>query len=65
MTPSGLRSCSFDGTVDPEGSALRPDRSRPALGLELKRADATEYQLYGGRYAAGTYGWRRTSDQGT
>ncbi len=48
MTTSGLRSCSSTGTLDPEGSALRPERSRPGLGLELKRADATEYQLYGG-----------------
>ena len=28
----------FDGTLDPEGGALRPDRSRPGLGLELKAA---------------------------
>ena len=38
----------FDGTLDPGGSALRPNRSPPGLGLEMKRADATEYQLYGG-----------------
>jgi hypothetical protein len=30
----------FDGTLDPEGGALRPDRSRAGLGIELRRADA-------------------------
>ncbi|MFL6041693.1 MAG: enolase C-terminal domain-like protein [Gaiellales bacterium] len=30
----------FEGVVEPEGGALRPDRSRPGNGLELKRADA-------------------------
>ncbi|HET6570844.1 MAG TPA: enolase C-terminal domain-like protein [Solirubrobacterales bacterium] len=33
----------FDGTLDPEGGRLVPDRSRPGLGLELKRADAEEF----------------------
>jgi L-alanine-DL-glutamate epimerase-like enolase superfamily enzyme len=28
----------FDGAPEPAGGALRPDRSRPGLGLELKRA---------------------------
>ncbi len=28
----------FDGTLDPEGGALRPDASRPGLGLELRPA---------------------------
>jgi L-alanine-DL-glutamate epimerase-like enolase superfamily enzyme len=35
----------FDGVLEPENGALRPDRSRPGNGLALKRADA-------GRYAA-------------
>jgi L-alanine-DL-glutamate epimerase-like enolase superfamily enzyme len=35
----------FDGTLDPCGGMLTPDRSRPGLGLELKRADARRYQL--------------------
>ncbi|HXV06237.1 MAG TPA: enolase C-terminal domain-like protein [Solirubrobacterales bacterium] len=35
----------FDGTLDPEGGRLEPDRSRPGLGLELKRADAARYAL--------------------
>ena len=33
----------FDGCLDPAGGALRPDRSRPGHGLELKRADAERY----------------------
>jgi L-alanine-DL-glutamate epimerase-like enolase superfamily enzyme len=35
----------FDGTLDPRGGALRPDRSRPGIGLELKRAVAREYEV--------------------
>ena len=31
----------FDGTVEPDGGALEPDRSRPGHGLELRR-DAAE-----------------------
>ena len=34
----------FDGTLDPSHGALRPDRSRPGLGIELKRADAAAYE---------------------
>jgi L-alanine-DL-glutamate epimerase-like enolase superfamily enzyme len=30
----------FDGVPDPDGGVLRPDRSRPGNGLELKRAEA-------------------------
>jgi L-alanine-DL-glutamate epimerase-like enolase superfamily enzyme len=33
----------FDGVLDPEAGHLRPDSSRPGLGLEPKRADAEEY----------------------
>jgi L-alanine-DL-glutamate epimerase-like enolase superfamily enzyme len=33
----------FEGTLDPSGGALRPDRSRPGLGIELKRADAERW----------------------
>jgi L-alanine-DL-glutamate epimerase-like enolase superfamily enzyme len=39
-----LESLLFDGTVDPVGGELRPDPSRPGLGLELKRADAERYR---------------------
>jgi pyruvate dehydrogenase (quinone) len=38
-----IESLLFDGVLDPVGGALRPDRSRPGHGLELKRADAEEY----------------------
>ena len=34
----------FDGVLDPAGGALRPDLSRPGMGLELKRADAERYR---------------------
>jgi L-alanine-DL-glutamate epimerase-like enolase superfamily enzyme len=33
----------FDGTLAPDGGALRPDLSRPGLGLELKRSALEEY----------------------
>jgi L-alanine-DL-glutamate epimerase-like enolase superfamily enzyme len=33
----------FDGVLGPEDGALRPDRSRPGHGLELKNADAERY----------------------
>ena len=33
----------FDGVLEPVDGALRPDRSRPGNGLELKRADAARY----------------------
>jgi L-alanine-DL-glutamate epimerase-like enolase superfamily enzyme len=33
----------FDGCLDPVDGALRPDRSRPGHGLELKRDDAERY----------------------
>ena len=35
----------FDGVVEPMGGALHPDRSRPGLGLEFKRADAQRYAV--------------------
>jgi L-alanine-DL-glutamate epimerase-like enolase superfamily enzyme len=40
-----VESMLFDGTVDPTGGALRPDRSRPGLGLELKRSDADRFRV--------------------
>jgi L-alanine-DL-glutamate epimerase-like enolase superfamily enzyme len=33
----------FEGTLSPEGGRLRPDPSRPGLGLELKRSEAERY----------------------
>jgi L-alanine-DL-glutamate epimerase-like enolase superfamily enzyme len=35
----------FDGVLDPHGGALRPDRTRPGLGLELKRADGERFRV--------------------
>lgn len=35
----------FDGVLDPEGGVLRPDMSRPGLGLELKREQAAGYRV--------------------
>jgi L-alanine-DL-glutamate epimerase-like enolase superfamily enzyme len=33
----------FEGTLDPRGGALEPDRSRPGLGLELKCGEAERW----------------------
>ncbi len=33
----------FEGVLSPEGGYLRPDPSRPGLGIELKRGDAERY----------------------
>ncbi len=39
-----IESMLFDGVLEPEpGGFLRPDRSRPGLGLELKHADAQRW----------------------
>jgi len=35
----------FDGALQPAGGALRPDLSRPGLGLELKRSDAERWAV--------------------
>ena len=35
----------FDGTLTPVDGALRPDRSRPGLGLEFKRTDAARFAV--------------------
>ncbi|MGA9857329.1 MAG: enolase C-terminal domain-like protein [Solirubrobacteraceae bacterium] len=40
-----IESLLFDGTLDPTGGLLRPDRDRFGLGLELKRADARRYEI--------------------
>jgi L-alanine-DL-glutamate epimerase-like enolase superfamily enzyme len=34
----------FDGFLEPTAGALRPDRSRPGLGVELRRTDAERYR---------------------
>jgi L-alanine-DL-glutamate epimerase-like enolase superfamily enzyme len=33
----------FEGALEPVDGALRPDRSRPGMGLELKQADARRF----------------------
>ncbi len=35
----------FDGAIQPVNGKLKPDLSRPGLGLELKRADAEKFQI--------------------
>ncbi|MFI5274786.1 MAG: enolase C-terminal domain-like protein, partial [Ktedonobacterales bacterium] len=35
----------FDGALTPRDGALHPDRARPGLGLEFKRADAARYAV--------------------
>jgi L-alanine-DL-glutamate epimerase-like enolase superfamily enzyme len=35
----------FDGTLEPDDGALRPDPDRPGLGLELKRADGERFRF--------------------
>src|SRR5581483_5174252 len=37
----------FDGVLRPKDGALAPDRARPGLGLELKRADARRFAAAG------------------
>jgi L-alanine-DL-glutamate epimerase-like enolase superfamily enzyme len=40
----------FDGAVRPAKGNLRPDLSRPGLGLELKRADAERFQVFSAKF---------------
>lgn len=40
-----IESMFFDGVIEPEGGALRPDLSRPGLGLAFRRPDAEHYRL--------------------
>jgi L-alanine-DL-glutamate epimerase-like enolase superfamily enzyme len=35
----------FEGTLEPSGGRLIPDRSRPGLGLELKEETAARYEV--------------------
>jgi L-alanine-DL-glutamate epimerase-like enolase superfamily enzyme len=35
----------FDGFLEPHDGVLRPDRSRPGLGVELRRADAAPFAV--------------------
>jgi L-alanine-DL-glutamate epimerase-like enolase superfamily enzyme len=34
----------FEGALDPKGGVLRPDGSRPGMGIELRRTDAERYR---------------------
>ncbi len=36
----------FDGTLEPDGGTLTPDRGRLGLGLEFKRSDAARYEVH-------------------
>jgi L-alanine-DL-glutamate epimerase-like enolase superfamily enzyme len=40
-----------DGTLSPDGGALRPDPGRPGLGLDVKWSDAEPYRVHGTRPA--------------
>ena len=40
-----IESLLFDGVLEPVNGTLRPDRSRPGHGLELRRADAEHYAV--------------------
>jgi L-alanine-DL-glutamate epimerase-like enolase superfamily enzyme len=40
-----LEAMLFDGVLEPDGGALRPDRSRPGNGLELKRKEAERWAV--------------------
>src|ERR671934_387567 len=40
-----IESLLFDGVLEPVEGELKPDRSRPGNGLELKRADAEPYAV--------------------
>ncbi|QKG22330.1 enolase C-terminal domain-like protein [Actinomadura verrucosospora] len=37
----------FDGTLGPEGGALRPAADRPGLGLDVRWPDADRYRVHG------------------
>jgi L-alanine-DL-glutamate epimerase-like enolase superfamily enzyme len=39
-----IEAIAFDGVPDPKGGVLRPDRSRPGSGLELRRQDVERYR---------------------
>jgi L-alanine-DL-glutamate epimerase-like enolase superfamily enzyme len=40
-----IESMVFEGALDPHGGALRPDPSRPGLGLVLRHADAAPFRV--------------------
>jgi hypothetical protein len=40
-----IESIVFDGTLDPHGGVLRPDPTRPGLGLTVRHADADRFRV--------------------
>lgn len=40
-----IESLFFDGSLTPANGALKPDTSRPGLGLELREADVAQYAI--------------------
>jgi L-alanine-DL-glutamate epimerase-like enolase superfamily enzyme len=40
-----IESMFFDGTLEPAGGSVRPDKSAPGHGLTLRRADAQPYRI--------------------
>ena len=40
-----IESMLFDGVLEPEKGELKPDRSRPGNGLELRHKDATRFSV--------------------
>jgi len=40
-----IERCFFEGNLEPVNGHLRPDLSRPGMGLEWKRADAEKYRI--------------------
>ncbi len=42
----------FDGAIQAANGVLRPDLSRPGMGLELKRADAAKFQVFAKKIGA-------------
>jgi L-alanine-DL-glutamate epimerase-like enolase superfamily enzyme len=38
----------FEGTLEPDGGLLTPDRSRPGLGIELRHGQSERYEVYRG-----------------
>jgi L-alanine-DL-glutamate epimerase-like enolase superfamily enzyme len=41
-----IESMLFDGTLSPSGGAMKPDPSRPGLGLTFKERDAERYRVF-------------------
>ena len=40
-----IESMLFDGTVEPKRGELRPDLSRPGMGLEIKRSEVEKFKI--------------------